>query len=648
MSKNIRFIALGVLIVAFFGVIAFFDQSGIKINEYDAVITIDNEGDMHVSETWDMEYSEALSVRFRDIKFDKYPPGYPLTQSSQNVATFDESSVTVRVWKEGIEVTNSVEIGYSFNGDIDEQGYYITCEPYSSSCESLFVNFGQGQMVGNIKFQYDYTINGVITEYSDISELNWVLFDYMEADIDEAHVLVNFPTNSYTTEELYVWGHGLSDGIIEIVDNNTIEMTINKIKAEEMLEFRILTQTSLFPSIRSVNRFIHPDMNLDVIASYEEDLAIETNRRIVIAQIIYYSSIVMLFGMAFIIYYVYKKYDKEYTPDFQGEYFRELPSDETPAEMSYLYYMKKTNDEDFTATLLDLIRRKYIVIDYNPNELTSSNPDFTFELMKDKDQSDLLEHEKFLIDWIFRKIGDGSRVSIAKIEGYGKGNVTKAEQFQASARQFVRSIKRVAEKRPYFESGISESRSKALSFILVPIIMLLVSLWTQSAYTLNNIVAIVISIVVIAIYGIYVSTIQKRSRYGNELYAKWKAFRNFLLDFSNMKDYPIPGIIVWEHYLVYATSLKIADKVMEQLKVKLPQIATDESEGTFLNTRYRSRDFFWGYALGRFNRSFSTAKANSFQTIAAHNAAKISSGGRGGGFGGGSSFGGGGGGGRSR
>ncbi|PKL01319.1 MAG: hypothetical protein CVV56_01595 [Tenericutes bacterium HGW-Tenericutes-1] len=648
MTKYVRFITLGVLFVAFFVIVSIFDASSIKINQYDAVITIDSEGDMHVSETWDMEYLEALSVRFRDIKFNKYPEGYPLTKSAQNVATFDETNVAVRVWKDGQEITNNVEIGYSFNGDYDELGDLITCYPYSSSCESLFVNFGPDQMVGDIKFQYDYTINGVITEYSDISELNWVLFDYMEADIDEAHVLVNLPANAYTTEELYVWGHGLSDGTIEIVDNHTIEMTINKIKTEEMLEFRILTPTSLYPTLRSVNRFIHPDMNLEVISNYEENLAIETNRRIIIAQFVYYTSIAMLFGMAFIIYYVYKKYDKEYTPDFQGEYFRDLPSDETPAEMSYLYYMKKTNDEDFTATLLDLIRRKYIVLDYNPNELSTSNPDFTFELVKEKDQSELLEHEKFLIDWIFRKIGDGTRVSIAKIEGYGKGNVTKAEQFQASARQFVRSIKRVADKRPYFESGISESKSKAMIFIIIPIVMLLVSLWTQSVYTLNNIVAIVISIVVTAIYGIYVSTIQKRSRYGNELYAKWKAFRNFLLDFSNMKDYPIPGIIVWEHYLVYATSLKIADKVMDQLKVKLPQIASEESEGTFLNTRYRSRDFFWGYALGRFNRSFSTAKANSFQTIAAHNAAKVSSGGRGGSFGGGSSFGGGGGGGRSR
>ncbi len=648
MSKYVRFIALGVLIVAFIAVINFFNASSIKINQYDAIITLDSEGDMHVSETWEMYYSEALSVRFRDIRYNKYPANYPLTMSSQNTASFDETNVSVRVWKENVEITNNVDIGYSFNNDYDEYGDLITCYPYSSSCESLFVNFGPGQMVGNIKFVYEYKIIGAVTEYSDISELNWVLFDYMEADVEAAHVIVNLPANSYTVEDLYVWGHGLSDGTIEILDNDTIEMNINKIKTEEMLEFRLLMETTLFPTIRSNNQFINANMNKAVLLSYEENLAIEYNRRVTIAQIVYYSSLAMIFVMALITYYVYKKYDKEYTPVFQGDYFRELPSEETPAEMSYLYYMRKVNDEDFTATLLDLIRRKYITLEYNASELTTKNPDFTFLLNKESNQSSLLEHEKYLIDWIFNKIGDGNKVSIAKIENYGKGNVTKAEQFQASAKQFVRLIKRVAEKRPYFESGLSESKKKAMAFIFIPIVMLLISLWTQSAYTLNNLFAIVVSIAIIAIYGLYVSTIQKRSRAGNEMYAKWKAFRNFLLDFSNMKDYPIPGIIVWEHFLVYATSLKIADKVMEQLKVKLPQIATDESEGTFLNTRYRSRDFFWGYALGRFNRSFSTARANSFQTIAAHNAAKVSSGGRGGGFGGGSSFGGGGGGGRSR
>lgn len=648
MKKIGRFIILGVLLFALIGLIALFGSSSIKINLYNADVTIDNAGNMHVTETWDMKYNEPLSVRFRDIRYNKYADGYPLVKSSTNTASFDNDSVSVRVWKENVEITNSVDIGYSFNNDRDELGNIVRCEPNTESCESLFVNFGLEQMYGNIRFEYQYTINGVITEYSDISELNWILFDYMEADTEEAHVRVNFPTNSFTTDDFYVWGHGLADGTISIVDNQTVEMNINKIKKEEMLEFRILTPTSLYPNILNKNIFIHPDMNKQIIIDYEAELAKETNFRISVARIIFYSSIAMIIGMGLITYYVYNKYDKEYTPDFQGEYYRELPSDETPAEMSYLYYMRKTNDEVFTATILDLIRRKYISLEYDPNQLTEKNPDFTFILNKDADKSKLLSHELYLIDWIFNRIGNGKEVSIEKIEKFGSSNVTKAEQFQASARTFVREINKVAGKRPYFETGLSESKGKAMAFVLIPVLMLIIAFITQNRWTLDNTFAIIASIAVIAIYSIYVGTIEKRSVMGNELYSKWHAFRNFLLDFSNMQDYPIPGIIVWEHYLVYATVLKVADKVMDQLKVKLPEISGDESEGTFLNTRYRSNYFFWGYAQGRFNRSFTTAKANSFQTIAKYNASKVSSSGRGGGFGGGSSFGGGGGGGRSR
>lgn len=114
-----------------------------------------------------------------------------------------------------------------------------------------------------------------------------------------------------------------------------------------------------------------------------------------------------------------------------------------------------------------------------------------------------------------------------------------------------------------------------------------------------------------------------------------------------MEDYPIPGVVVWEHYLVYATSLKVADKVMEQLEVKLPAEMIESEQATYMGIGYRYYGFRLGYALGRINQSVSTARANGRATIAAHQA-QVSGSGRGGGFGGGRSFGGGGGGFRGR
>ncbi len=166
-------------------------------------------------------------------------------------------------------------------------------------------------------------------------------------------------------------------------------------------------------------------------------------------------------------------------------------------------------------------------------------------------------------------------------------------------------------------------------------------------YNLVTILNIFVIIILAIVYGIYLLTIKRRTKYGNEEYAKWKAFKNFLENFSDFSDYPMPSIVIWEKYLVYATSFKIADKVMKQLKVKLPEIS--DAQGNDQLT------FMSGYFYGRYNsfvfvdairNSYRDAKVNAMSTIAAHHAS--SGGGRGGGFSGGSSFGGGGGGGRSR
>jgi uncharacterized membrane protein len=68
---------------------------------------------------------------------------------------------------------------------------------------------------------------------------------------------------------------------------------------------------------------------------------------------------------------------------------------------------------------------------------------------------------------------------------------------------------------------------------------------------------------------IYGALIRKKTQVGINEYTKWRAFKRFLLHFSNMKDCEIPSVIVWEHYLVYAISLGVADKVISKLKLVL-------------------------------------------------------------------------------
>jgi uncharacterized membrane protein len=47
---------------------------------------------------------------------------------------------------------------------------------------------------------------------------------------------------------------------------------------------------------------------------------------------------------------------------------------------------------------------------------------------------------------------------------------------------------------------------------------------------------------------------------------RWLAFRNFIRDFSEMKEAPIILLRIWDEYLVYAIVFGIAKKFLENLK----------------------------------------------------------------------------------
>jgi uncharacterized membrane protein len=647
-KKIIGFLFVIPFFLIYIGVINF-DNSDVSIDSYIANITIDEFGDMTVVEEWNMNYQEIMTVRFRDIVLNKYAKDYPLYIDNNNEAFLDTTNVTVKYYKNNIDRSENIRVGYSWEGDLDELGKPVVCEPNIPSCESIFVNtLLAGRMSGDVTFIYEYTINGAVTKYNDISELNWRMFTYAEGTVKHAEINVVLPENTYDLTRLYAWGHGLTDGTISIVSNNRIEMEMSDIKDGEFPEFRILMENDLFPNIRQNNIVINEVINKSVILDYESDLANFYNFQFKLANIMLYSSfglVVLMIGIGMIIYF---KYDKEYTPSFDNDFLRELPNDDTPATLSYLYYTEKIVDETITATLLDLIRRKYIFLENLESNMSSGSADFNLVYNKEKVHEDLKDYEIHFLSYIFNTIGNGDFVTTKQIENYGSVSESKAISYQNFLKRFVRLAKLDGKSKKYFEVGLSNKKRITFFANSIPFLFILVNILLYSLYNISIFIPLLISIAVMTLISVYVYGIKKRSVNGNEMFAKWKAFKNFLISFGNLEDYPIPGIVVWEHYLVYATVLGIADQVMSQLSVKLPEVDVDEGESTFLVKNYhRGSRPYWGYHY-RFNQAFSVAKMNARSTIIEARNARASSRGSGGGFSGGSSFGGGGGGGRSR
>ena len=342
--------------------------------------------------------------------------------------------------------------------------------------------------------------------------------------------------------------------------------------------------------------------------------------------------------------YAYKKYDKEHKSEFYNEYYRELPGDYPPAIMGYLYNFRQISDDDLTATLLDLIRRKYLILDsHGSTGVNEKKPVFTIKLNKEKSQKDLKEYESYLIKWFIGDIGDGEKVTNKELDDYCD-SYTNAEKYQRSCNTWNRLIKIEAKKQNFFDENVHKAKTSCTTIGIVIGVVVAISMFVIASLTGYNLATqfFVGIICYSAAFALYVSSIDRRSVKGNEDYVRWKAFKKFLEDFSTFEDYPVPSIIIWEHYLVYATSFGIADKVMEQLKLKfnVQELAYNNNDCTFIVY------FGFGHRVSRFNRSVGGMRSQAHSTVARHTAQRSSGGGfrsGGGGFSGGSSFGGGGG-----
>lgn len=112
---------------------------------------------------------------------------------------------------------------------------------------------------------------------------------------------------------------------------------------------------------------------------------------------------------------------------------------------------------------------------------------------------------------------------------------------------------------------------------------------------------------------------------GEDEYAKWRAFYEFLNSEEFMNDRSVVELPMWEQYLVYATAFGLSNKVTKAIGLRCQNI---QASKMLSNTYYRSSHFRYS------SRSFRSATSRA-SSISRSGGYSYSSGGRGGGGGGG-------------
>ena len=634
------FIALALVLPFVYSCSKYSNDYAFTIVNYEMDALIDSNGDMHIVEKVTNKYHKQNTVFYKNLIYGKnndFSNSNDKSNLVKDVRVKVEDSSGI-VFDTETDRGNSYHfVGYSYNNDRDERGDLIRCEDNVSNCEMIFYYDYRG-ISETTTFTYEYTIEGVVTQYNDISDFNWVMLGYQPMNVENVKINITLPDGDYDIREMNTFFHGTNMAKRDFVDNNKIVITTDELVQNEQIEVRFLLNNDLFTNVDYKNKY---DANrLDDILVFQEEQISNANFKYNIG---YYGSMI-LFAIS-IIYLVilvvncYKKYDKEFVSDFYNEYYRELPASYPPAVMGYLYKFREINDEDLTATLLDLIRRKYLILVNPSTSVNDDDPNYTIKLNEEKSQNDLTKQEKHLIDWFIKDIGDGKQVKSKDLSDYCE-DYTSAQLYQKNNSKWVRLVKEEADKYDFFDKDIKKAKGtySGLGCVLIFSIFCLFVLNAISNLDICIMFAISLGCLFVG-YLIYVNTFDRRSKNGNEDFVRWKAFKKFLEEFSAFEDYPVPSLIIWEHYLVYATSFGIADKVTSQLKLKFNLDEINGVDTTFI-LYYGLR---YSYMMN-LTRTIVNSKRVASSTIARHTASR-SSGGRagGGGFSGGSSFGGGGG-----
>lgn len=549
-TKAIFIYMVGLIFIAILAIVLFSDD--VIIENYHADITLDDAGNMLVEEQWDINYKQVKYDKFRNINYNKTNEYESFEQPGYNVAIYDEVYQSVQVLDANQkDITSSLMVDFS---TMTTQNYNQSeaCFADRNNCEYIYIDASKrGGLKGKYSFKYTYKILGAVTEYTDISELNWVLFERLESNVKQVTVDFYLPME-ILKEELRLFGHGFSVG------DHPLHMMSKHIRTGAALEFRLLLPNDVFPNIENRNVVIKSDFNKQAILKEEVRIEKELGGKALLENVILGVSIASIFVMGGLMFLAFKKYDREY--HMKKKLTLPLPNDMSPAEINYLMNDKKITDDAIIATIIDLVHKQYIELQYQ-NEV------IVLKRIKNKEVNALNPHEKYLLNWFLVGIGDGNKVTIDQISQYSSKGEGQTKRWMESEGHFKKSIKRLVSSRRFYEQGLGKEKAGAYGYLLVPLLVAGLNVFITMTNDFNNRFGIFLQGILIIMFLVYLGTIQKRSVLGNKQYGIWLAWKEYFEE-EVIEDAVKLSAMDWEYNLVFATSLQIFDKVYQRIPTK--------------------------------------------------------------------------------
>ena len=505
--------------------------------------------------------------------------------------------------------------------------------------------------VGTRVISYSYMVKGIVTDVADASVFYYkYLSDVNTMDVEKMHVEVNFAA---AEPELRGWLHVSASAVgvwTQSEDKQSVTIDVEDISAGEYVESRFLLEKGVYTA-SSVN---YAQTRLQVIEeeqAWYDDYERERKLRLAVTILDYLLAVLAIAGG--VVYVIYaKKNNKPLDLPDAPIYYRDIPEGYTGGEVSplFFYYSNENYiDESISATMLELVRLKYITI--LPDEGKKSA---VITVLRKDEADELRTHQKYVVDMLLMVKPLGTGFTMKEFETYAKNNY---ERFMHIVEKYKEAILNKSQRDGDYRKN-NPAREKAQKFstamIIAGVIVLILSGFAFFLFS-QGMTFFAAGLIIGGLVSYFCLRKVKAplTLTGQKEYNKLHALAKYMQEFSLLAEHEIPALVIWEDYMVFATAMGIADKVAEQLEIAYPEFKNYSAKGlgvdgeNFLILYFFSRSF-----RGMTGLNFVGNVANIIRSVniaekaakAAEMARKAGSVFGGGGKGGGSSFHGGGGG----
>lgn len=429
------------------------------------------------------------------------------------------------------------------------------------------------------------------------------------------------------------WAHGPLDGVIE-VDDPVATARVPGVPAGRFVETRLVVPVERFDLTPGTTELLPGILDEEGrLADEANRLRDEERRREELRQDvargldIFAVPVVALAGWAF--WMIWRRWGKDpKKPDDIGDYWREVP-DDPPAVGSALLKWNTVDAAAFSATILDLARRGHLRIEEETVErlLRRDAVEHRFLRTEHPPAENLTPFEARVLRWLFQ---GGSSVTQDELVERNKADVTAAQKHWTG---FQKEVRADLDGRNYIVRG------KTLPFLLHGlIVVVLVALLAGSLMTQAWLAAAVFAAAAVVMLPLGLLH-RSRTPAGTRRYHEWKGLQRFLADFSRLDEAPAGHLALWEHYLVAAVALGVADDLIAGLEIWFPEVLQEGPGG--IAPWYVATSGGHGRLghIGQFSSEFGQAAVSSATPASSGSGAGGGFSAGGGGGGGGGSFG---------